>query len=82
MKENCYLKAMKQVDCFVISDHTHSTNLQTRHSIEFQENRHDEDHILKHICDPRSKEEVQATELSVTPHQRIFISPAITTIYN
>jgi len=81
MKENCYLEAMKQVDCFVISDHAHSTNLQTGHSIEFEETRHDEDHILKRICDPRSKEEVQATKLSVTPCQTIFISPAITTNY-
>lgn len=63
MKENFYLEATKEVDCFVISDHAHSTNLQTGHSLEFQETRHDKDHILKLICDPRSEEEVEATEL-------------------
>jgi len=63
MKENFYLEATKEVDCFVISDYAHSTNLQTGHRFEFHETRHDEDHICKLICDPGSKEEVEATEL-------------------
>jgi hypothetical protein len=80
MKENFYLEAMKEVDCFIISDHAHSTHLQAGHSFEFQETRHDDDQILKLICDPGSEEEVEATELEVTPCQRRFISPALTTI--
>ena len=47
MQENFYLESTNKVDCFVISDHAHSTNLQTGHGFEFQETKHDEDHILK-----------------------------------
>jgi hypothetical protein len=53
MKENVYLEAKEQVDCFVISDHAYSADLPTGHTFEFQVTRHDKDHIFKLMCDPQ-----------------------------
>ena len=62
MKEKFYWEAKEQVDCFVVSDCAHSAHLQARHSFEFKETIHDEDHIFKLIRGPRSEEEVEAAE--------------------
>jgi hypothetical protein len=61
-KENFYLEAMEQVDCFVVSDHAYSANLPTQHTFESQATRQGKDHIFKLMCDPRSEEEVEAIE--------------------